>query len=583
MALPPSRYVKKMYQEQLNEKPLPHVIEKTERMLGSAVIFGSGIFAIACVYIYSRLSLGRFSPDDAPFEDAAMLFRYAEIFAQGGGIAYNYGEHPGVSDGATDLGFVLALAPLILLGIDSTVAAFILNSFGVVGVGFLFGTAFVVSKVSFTLRNLVFLGGAILSVMSGPVHNYLAAGFSPPIFGFLLATTGMLGFVLGKRTSNNAKLGITVGLVAALSGIWRPEGFFFGPFFAVIGYIIGAIVEGKLSWTKLARDLFPFVFPIFSVLATYLVYRYFNFGRVFPTSAVNKTDFQLNLFNAENSLAFLGTSTSLFIVLVLFAVTKLPSLAWPLVLALVVTTLFWIPFSLTLNWWMRFQWPLVPALAIIAFLAFLPTLRSNEHAGSGRWERVVASLGLSVLLVILAVASHEEMSRHHGSYFEAPYQLRVSEAIRPLETRDLRLATSEAGIIPLRFEGKVLDTYGHNHRQIAEDPGSLAMVMKEFAPDILILHGRNPGELSQEGCSALPRSGFEHDWLQMNRTLTAHAIEAKMKLFRVDQTGLCDSWIIYLGERVPVEVQNSLRSFPAVGEITWLDQPHNRTAGTYGR
>src|SRR5512143_1509607 len=50
-----------------------------------------------------------------PFEDAAMLMRYADHLAHGYGIVWNIGQHPG--DGATDFLFMVASAALIRLGV----------------------------------------------------------------------------------------------------------------------------------------------------------------------------------------------------------------------------------------------------------------------------------------------------------------------------------------------------------------------------------------------------------------------------------------------------------------------------------
>ena len=50
-----------------------------------------------------------------PFEDAAMLMRYAQHLADGHGIVWNVGGHP--VDGATDFLFMAASALLIKLGL----------------------------------------------------------------------------------------------------------------------------------------------------------------------------------------------------------------------------------------------------------------------------------------------------------------------------------------------------------------------------------------------------------------------------------------------------------------------------------
>ncbi len=50
-----------------------------------------------------------------PFEDAAMLMRYAQNLAGGHGIVWNIGEHP--VDGATDFLFMAVSAAFIKLGL----------------------------------------------------------------------------------------------------------------------------------------------------------------------------------------------------------------------------------------------------------------------------------------------------------------------------------------------------------------------------------------------------------------------------------------------------------------------------------
>lgn len=532
-----------------------------------ATLSGSGLTAVVVVSAWSLVLLGGFGPQRAPFEDAAMLFRYAEIFADGGGIAFNFSEDPGVSDGATDLGFVLALAPLIWLGLDSTIAAFLLNTVGIFGIGSLFGAAFIREGVRKSLQNILFLGGAIVLVMSGPVHNYLAAGFSAPIFGFLLATSGFLGFQLGKGTSYLPILGSCVGLFGGLAGIWRPEGFFLGPFLALLGYLMAMGGAESRSSRRLLRDFVVVAAPLAIIVAGYAVFRLAYFGRLFPTSAINKAQFDLNIGNAVSTLVFVGILTTFFTVLILASSTKVATLAPTFVLGLFVLTVFWVPFQLTLNWWMRMQWPLVPAIALIAFMAVLPIVLKPQLSPKTSSQQLVGAIGMVVLFMSLAGSSQVATTRAHGSFFEARFQLVVSEELRPFDTRNLRLATTEAGLIPLRVSGKVLDTYGHNHREIASNSGSLPWVIREFDPNVLIVHGPNPEETGQNGCSSPP---FSRSWLDMTEALTKFADESDMNLLRVDETGSCDSWIIYTGDEISVEIQRALVSFPPVGETTFI-------------
>lgn len=103
-------------------------------------ILACGFGAMASVLFWMRIESGRIGVFP-PFEDASMLFRYAENLAHGYGISWNPGEAPGVSDGATDLGFVLAVGFLMLFGSDANLSAAIISWAAVFTLGALIAVA----------------------------------------------------------------------------------------------------------------------------------------------------------------------------------------------------------------------------------------------------------------------------------------------------------------------------------------------------------------------------------------------------------------------------------------------------------
>ncbi|TMC19368.1 MAG: hypothetical protein E6J33_05730, partial [Chloroflexi bacterium] len=56
-----------------------------------------------------------------PYEDAAMLMRYAQHLAQTGTIVWNIGARP--VDGGTDFLFMLVLAAMVKVGLSVEIAA----------------------------------------------------------------------------------------------------------------------------------------------------------------------------------------------------------------------------------------------------------------------------------------------------------------------------------------------------------------------------------------------------------------------------------------------------------------------------
>ena len=125
-----------------------------------------------------------------PFEDAAMLMRYAQHLADGHGIVWNIGEHP--VDGATDFLFMVASAALIKLGL--TVGQ------SVRGIGFASHllTVLLVYWANRRMHNanipLSFLSGLYLAVGTG--LSYVSAYFGTPFFALAAAVTWTLGLIL---------------------------------------------------------------------------------------------------------------------------------------------------------------------------------------------------------------------------------------------------------------------------------------------------------------------------------------------------------------------------------------------------
>jgi hypothetical protein len=70
------------------------------------------------------LTLWQTRGHSVPFEDAAMLLRYADNFANGHGIVWNIGEPP--VDGATDFLFMLLIGLLAKSGLSVEIAARVL-------------------------------------------------------------------------------------------------------------------------------------------------------------------------------------------------------------------------------------------------------------------------------------------------------------------------------------------------------------------------------------------------------------------------------------------------------------------------
>ena len=153
-----------------------------------------------------------------PFEDAAMLMRYAQHLAEGHGIVWNIGEHP--VDGATDFLFMVASAAFIKLGL--TVGQ------SVRGIGFA-SHLLTVLLVYWTNRRVnnanipfSFLSGLYLAVGTG--LSYVAAYFGTPFFALAAASTWTLGLILIQKENPHFGLILAFALSGLVTGLIRPEG-----------------------------------------------------------------------------------------------------------------------------------------------------------------------------------------------------------------------------------------------------------------------------------------------------------------------------------------------------------------------
>jgi hypothetical protein len=555
-----------------------------------------------------------------PFEDAAMLFRYVNQLATGNGIVWNAGQTPGMTDGATDLGFVLALAPFVWLGISPALAALFLNGLAVAGLGALFG---ILNVYHWRLRSFP-LALLVVFLMSGPVNRFVESGFSPPVFAFLLMTVLTLALLAGHAEVSVPKpyLIAAAGVVAGIAGWWRPEGFGLALIPLTAGVLLSHMIApgtgqslraGIVQGLKALASALP---GYLAVLSLWVLFRVVYFGQLLPTSAVMKgrdlhwTNFQVSLAIYITALLPLVAATavlyfrsrtrgwvvmSALLVASLVWVLSLPrvwfemrdrTLIWdvaqiPMVLivggiivwlvyqsahncdvtwiflgALLVAALAWVMVDSVMNHWWRMQWPLVPVLAALA----LTVLVSRASHGL-RFELFPGRVSY-ILALILALSSIGFQHLGKG-YYEMPFHSTVAAALNRVDTSGVRLATTEAGLIPLSVAGPALDTYGLNDRVIAESGGvALPARLREFLPNVLVVHGRPP---FGDGAVACPLSSDPATWNGMVEALYSYTQGSGMRLIRSTETGKCDAWSVFVSEDVPPPVESALMSYRFTG------------------
>ncbi len=525
-----------------------------------AVLAFFATLAIATTASWTLLETATFLPQPA-LEDAAMLFRYAENLANGGGLAWNYGENPGLSDGATDLGFVLLLAPFVALGIPVTTAAWILN---VVAVGLLGALIGWLSRRIWGLPGIL-TALLVILLMSGPVNRYVSSGFSPPIFGLYLSLVATAGITLALGPSRRRGAWFTLGVLAAGAGWWRPEGFALGPI--ILAAAVAAALPAEAFKPFLRRLDWLLTGAGFALVAVaWAAFRLAYFGHLLPSSAVMKSGGWTGGNAVESMQVIVLALLPVAAIAVARAATK-PTRIWVFFLAVIAASVVWLPAIFHLNWWNRMQWPLIPALAIIGVTAIVSKTSLKDATRSSYTPLRFMNTLIILVFGIALIAILRTYSIPGPPYTAYEPHSSLSSALEAVDTSGVRLATSEAGLVPLAINGPALDTYGFNNYPIASTGGgALDSELVRLEPNLLITNGPVPlgleGRLADPGCvQNNPESYLGEDWMTMHATLEAYARDNDMNLIRSFETGACLAFSIYAGPDVPDEVLRVVREF----------------------
>lgn len=227
------------------------------------------VLALLAILALNALVLWRgYDFDLPPYEDAAILMRYAEHIAEGHGIVWNVGEEP--VDGATDFLFLVTLAGVVRLGLSVERATQVLGI-----VPHVLTCLFVylaVRRLHGGPRWTALLSAACLTL--GPGLRYVEAYFGTPFFAMFSATTWYLAYAIFQRGATPAR---SVGFATSslLLGLTRPDGVFLATF--VLAGL--CLCRGWSATRRVARD---FVL-IFGTLGTaYFLWRWSYFGYPLP-------------------------------------------------------------------------------------------------------------------------------------------------------------------------------------------------------------------------------------------------------------------------------------------------------------
>lgn len=436
-----------------------------------AVLLLLGLSAVVATTVRFSLS---------PFEDAAMLMRYAQNLVDGHGLVWNIGEAP--VDGATDFLFAIVVAGLTALGTPVEIAARLISMASwLATIAIVYVTARSVHRAPIVIS---FLASSAIAVSTASL--YISAGFGSPFFGLWVSTTAALAFCLRNHPYHRVT-SVLFGLSWLMLGLTRPEGVLLGAFIA-----LALIVDS--GWAR-ARRLLSIPLLVMTALGgAYFAWHWIYFGYPLPNPFYKKGGATLHADGVLASIRAAAMFATPFGLAWLAAVAdkRYRTLAWYTAIPIVLFTMSWILLSSEMNFAARFQYP-VAVLIAQSWPALVGARGARRLVEAARFNRSVpgnAARVVSLAAIIIVLALPATFYYHRNSLGDHSDDERsiVGALMAPFASRGYVVATTEAGLIPLKSGWRALDTWGLNNQQIAHR-GQLSYADLDAAkPTVIFSH-----------------------------------------------------------------------------------------------
>lgn len=417
-----------------------------------------------------------------PFEDAAMIMRYAQHFAGGHGIVWNIGEPP--VDGATDFLFMAASAGLIKLGFTVGQA--------VRGIGFV-SHLLTVLLIYWTNRRIhdgnipfSFLSGLYLAVGTG--LSYVSAYFGTPFFALAAASTWTLGLILMKEQNPRWWLSLLFALSGLVTGLIRPEGVILAALM-----LLAIIVMRGLKNSFSIIVIFGIVFAVLG--GAYFLWRWDYFGYPLPNPFYKKGEggWSWGTFNAS-MLNMLRLSMPMVLAFILgFRSKETMKTTFVYMIPIVGFAAAFGLVSDEMNFGARFQYATVP-LALMSWIPLVSGFKFealNQAQVRERAVYFVALIGMAVGITYYSWFQTCFMALHQQSC-ERPYErdgrLEMAQMLADYRGKGYVIATTEAGLLPYYSGWNAIDTWGLNDQFIAHNGSITVEYLDKYKPHIIMFH-----------------------------------------------------------------------------------------------
>ena len=409
------------------------------------------------------------------YEDAAMLFRYAQHVSAGHGIVWNIGDPP--VDGATDLLFMWMIAGLNRLGVGIETAA------RVIGTVAHLATIVLIFVGARTLgaagRTAALLSSTYVAI--GPAKVYIAGGFGTTVFAACVALAWFTCLRLAAKPG--MRRAVACGCAFVLMGVARPEG-------ALLA--IYSAIALALFWTRDpgGRFLWPLVLTGAALGGAYWFWRWSYFGYPLPNPFYRKGNGHLYYGNLLITAKYGALHLGVFLVPMILGLADRRTRRMALLGSLPILAFLasWILLSNEMNFFRRFQYPVVP-IAAMSWALWIPARSARWRAALSRGP-VYRRAGFAAIAVAVVISA---LAYQHRRYTPPRWQDRLFEAGLDLERyrdRGYTMAVSEAGLLPFYSQWRTIDAWGLNDQWIAHHGVVSATYLDAQRPDLIMFRAQ---------------------------------------------------------------------------------------------
>jgi arabinofuranosyltransferase len=476
------------------------------------ILMSTLLFAGIVIYAISTVGLWR-----VPFEDAAILMRYADNLAHGHGIVWNVGEHP--VDGATDFLFMIVVASLVQLGV--TVG----RAIRIIGIG---------SHIALTL--LIYQGNrwiwkssvlpalfSALYLAAGTGLSYTFAFFGTSFFALSASLTWLFVLLLMQSEAPSRWLSVAFALSSLITGLVRPEG--------VIASVLMLLAIIFLKGVRASRIIIADFVAVFLALGgAYFVWHWAYFGYPLPNPFYRKQNLLLGSDSLYVSLVGLYRFCAPFLLAFLLALRSRRT--GRMALAFLIPVLgFASAFALIsgeMNFGLRYQYPLLP-MVLMSWYPLVKGIGAGFRLPSGAMLAPTARNVLLLAAVIFGGCLIYYSNRQNCTLIASQTTCRVANETRGLydvavmlsdySEKGYVLATSEAGLLPYYSRWKAVDTWGLNDSWIIHHGGITEQYLDGYRPEVIVFHSTFSPVLP----AALSEDSLQNPWFRMTITLKQYA------------------------------------------------------------